>query len=157
MKGLSGQHGVTLVELLVATAIASIILGVMARAWDVIFQSQGAGDALVSASVDLQNATYWITLDGQMAQATDLVDGAPPVSSMTLTWGGGSQTSAYSLSGTELRRNRNGTVKTIAWNVSSAGFSLQGRIITVTLYLVPPGKWGLSQQATFYVRLRPTG
>ncbi|MFH1142044.1 MAG: prepilin-type N-terminal cleavage/methylation domain-containing protein [Chloroflexota bacterium] len=156
MKALSGQRGVTLVELLVATAIASVTLGVLATAWDVIYQSQGAGGALVSASVDLQNASYWITQDAQMAATTDLQDGNPPVSSMALTWGGGAQTSAYSLSGTELRRNFNGTVRTLAWNVSSVGFSLQGRLITITVSLVPPGKWGVSQQSTFYVRLRPT-
>ncbi len=155
MMGLSGERGVTLVELLVATAISATIMGMMAKSWDTIFLSQGTGQAIVAASVDLQTADYWITLDGQTAQTTDLVDGGPPGSSMTLTWGDGGQTSTYSLSGTELRRDFNGIVKTLAWNASSVSFSRQGRLITVALSLVPPGPWGVSQQSTFYVRLRP--
>ncbi len=117
------------------------------------------GNNELSALSDVQNAGYWLTLDGERAEATNLVNGASPAGSMTLSWtsGGQAHTSTFSLSGTELKRNYNGTNTTVARHISSVGFSIAAQLVTVTITSTPEGRVGVSEQATYKIWLRPTG
>ena len=117
------------------------------------------GNDQLKAVQDVQNAAYWLTLDGERGEATNLVDGALPAASMAVSWTSAGQphTSTYSLSGTELKRNDNGTVTTVARHVSAVEFSIAGRLITVTMTSTPEGRWGVSELATYKIWLRPTG
>ena len=159
MKTTVAQRGITLVETLLATAIAAMIVGLLGSTIFLFMRSTEQGNKQLIAFQDLQNAGHWITRDGMAAQTTGLADGAAPVVSMTLSWTDGEQsnTVTYSLSGDDLRRNYNGTVMTVARNVSSVGFSISQRVITSNMTSAPAGRWGASKDATYKVRLRPTG
>jgi len=132
---LSGQKGITLVEVLVATAITGLIAGALGTAIHQFITTSERGNQELRALNDVRNAGHWLTLDGRRAQSTNLVDGAPAVGSVTLSWTteGQVHTSTYSLSGPELKRDLNGTLTTVARHVSNAGFSLAGQLITATL------------------------
>lgn len=158
MMNLSDQRGVTLVELLAATAISALIVTTLGTALHQFIRTSERGNDELRALHDVQNAGFRLALDGERAEATNLVDGALPVESMTLSWtsGGEAHTSTYSLSGTELKRDHNGTIITVARHVSAVEFSIAGRVLTVTMTSTPEGRWGVSEQATYKIWLRPT-
>jgi len=159
MKIRFDQRGTTLIELLISvglTAIIAVVLG------SVIFQFAQAteqGNGQLQALHDLQNAGYRITADGKRAETTNLIEGAGPVSTMTLAWSDGEQsnTITYSLSGTDLEREHNGTTRVVARHVSGVEFSISQGVVTVTITSAPAGRWGVSKQATYKTYLRPTG
>ena len=78
-----------------------------------------------------------------MGQSTDLVDGAPEVSQMTLSWNDStwwakqeesiSHSVIYTYSGTALQRNYDGVVTTVGRQLTNVRFSLDGRMVTITL------------------------
>lgn len=156
MINLSGQKGITLVEVLVATAITGLIAGALGAAIHQFITTSERGNQKLTALNDVRNAGRWLTLDGRRAQSTNLVDGAPAVGSVTLSWTteGQVHTTTYSLSGPELKRDLNGTVTTVARHVSTAGFSLAGQLFTATLTSTPEGRSPVSEQATYKVWLR---
>lgn len=158
MMNLSDQKGITLVEVLVATAITGLIVGALGTAIHQFITTSERGNQELIALNDVRNAGHWLTLDGQRAESTNLVDGAPAVGNVTLSWTteGQVHTSTYSLSGPELKRDLNGTVTTVARHVSTAGFSLAGQLFTATLTSTPEGRSAVSEQATYKVWLRPT-
>lgn len=144
-KLLNGQRGFTLVEVLVALGIMSAIGSVLVGTLHQMSNFTSRGNAQVSVSADLRTAFHWMAEDMKMANTTDLVDGAPAVSTVTLNWtnqyeGASTPHSAnYCLVGTELRRTSDGsacnvgTTHTVARNVSSVEFSLAGKLVTVAL------------------------
>ena len=158
MTDFANQRGLTLVELLLALGISALISGALGTAIHQFVMASERGNDDLRALHDVQNAGYWITLDGGKAVTTNLVDGALSTGSMTLTWTSGVQTHTvtYSLAGTELKRDHNGTITTVARHVSSVEFSLAGLLITATMASTPAGRWGVSEQATYKVWLRPT-
>jgi len=160
MKMGTCQRGVTLVETLLAAGIATMIVGVLGSAIFLFWRATEQGNEQCRALHDVQNAGFWITRDGQRAQSTSLNEGEDPVESMTLSWtdGGQSHTVTYSLSGTSLQRNYDGTVTTVARHISSVGFSISAqRVITADITSSPEGRWEISEQTTHKVYLRPTG
>lgn len=160
MKRTMNQRGMTLVELLAAIGIAGLIASGIAAAIHSFIIGTSQGQDQLIASHEIQNVSHWITVDAQMAETTDLVDGAPPVDHMTLSWvdrsGGGqvSHTSSYSLSGAELRRDYDGVVMTVARHISLVEFSITGSLITVTIRSSPGS--GTSEEGTYHIYLRPT-
>ena len=147
-----------MVEVITAVTISAMITGVLGTAMYQFVNVTERGNDEFKTTHDMQNAGHWITLDAQRAQTTDLVDGAPDVNSVTLSWsdGGHSYSSSYSVSGTELQRNFNSTVTTVARHVSSIGFSLSGGIITVSLTSSPTGRQSISKDITYKIYMRPT-
>ncbi len=156
MINLRGQRGFTLVETLLAIGIAAVITGTLATAAFQIFDKSARGQTVLRALQDIQNAGRWIYRDGERAATTDLVDAAPPVDSMSLSWtdDGQPHTATYSLSGTELIRDHNSTLTTVARYISAADFSISNRLITVDLTSTPDGS-GVSKPITYSVWLRP--
>ncbi len=150
-----------MVEILVATAIAGMLVSALAPAVFQVISRTTEGNASLTAMQDIQNAVRWVSYDGQMAESSDLVDGAPPVSSMTLTWTEwqGYETvdhsSHYFLVGDDLRRDYDGNVITVARYVSDIQFSLDGRVLTVTMTSAPEGDSHHSEQRMWRVSLRP--
>ena len=96
-----------------------------------------------------------------MAQSSDLVDEAAPVDNLTLSWmewynlSAVPHVSTYWLSGTDLKRDYDGTVTTVARNISSIAFSQTGRVITVVVASTPPWVPTETVERTFRVWLRP--
>ncbi len=157
MSGKSSQKGMTLVEVLVACSITAVIVGGLSAAIYMITSVTERGNAEASAIHNMQKAVYWISNDAQMAWTTGLPDGGPAVDSMTLEWADGygdSHSSNYWLSGTELQRNYDGNITTVAWYVTSIEFSISGDVLTFRIESTPPGRWQISRQTTSKVCLR---
>ena len=159
MSGRNKQAGYALVEILMAVALSSIILtgiGTTLRQF-ILVGDRGAAQLSILHSV--QNAGLWITRDGSRAETVDLADGAQPAGSMTVTWNadGQAHTATYTLSGTQLQRNHNGNVTTVARHVTAAGFSLGGDLITATVTSAISGHVDSSETAVYKVWLRPSG
>jgi VCBS repeat-containing protein len=147
------QRGITLVETIVAAGIAAMLVGALGSAIFLFTRTAEQGNDELGALRDVQNAGYWLTRDGKMAETTDLIDGAPPVGSMTLTWtdGGQAHTVTYTLTGTELQRNYDGDAIAVARYVTSVEFSLSQGVITADLTSSPDGRWDTSEQVAYEI------
>ncbi len=146
---MNGQKGMTMVELLVAVAVTGIIVVFLGTAiYQIITVSEYGNDRL-TAMHELQNSAHWFNLDGQKA-ATANVNGE-----LLLTI---SETTSitYSLVGTELRRTSGGSPMTLARNIASAAFSIDNRVITMSLTSAPEGRYNVSENGTYKVFLRPS-
>ncbi|MEE9324681.1 MAG: type II secretion system protein [Dehalococcoidia bacterium] len=161
MISISNQKGVGLIELLVSIAILGLLGSSTAVSISAFIRVTGSGNDKLTAFHEIQNASYWISRDGQMASSTDLVDGASPVNSVSLTWTDKfnetqvNHSSAYSLSGTILQRTYDSVVRQVARNISDIQFSLNGQMMTVVITSAPQGSAGVSEQRTYTIRLRP--
>jgi type II secretory pathway pseudopilin PulG len=145
---MKGQAGISLVELLIATAVTGIIVSFLGTAIYQIITVTGYGNDRLTAMHDLQNAAHWFSLDGQRASA------ASADSELLLTISANSSIT-YSLSGTELRRTAGGTQMILARNITSANFSIENRLITMNLTSSPGGRDSVSESGTYKVYLRP--
>lgn len=144
----SGERGLTIVEMIMATAITGLIVSFLGTSIHQMFTVTEYGNDRLTAMHELQNAAYWFNLDGQRAVA------AEANSQLLLTI---SETSsiAYSLVGTELRRTAGGAQMTLAQNITSADFSIEDRVITMHLVSSPEGRDNVSENGTYKVYLRP--
>lgn len=156
MNSIRRQGGFTLVEILIALGIAALITSALGTAIFQILDRTAKGGETVRALNDIQNAGQWLYLDGERAETTDLIENDPPVSSMVLNWvtDGVSHTATYTISGTELERDHNGVVTTVARYVSNVDFSISNRLITVNMTSTP-GSTGVSKDITYNIWLRP--
>lgn len=144
----NGEKGFTLIELLIATAVSGLIVSFLGTAvYQILTVSEYSSDRL-EALHDVQNAAYWISVDGQGAST------ATGGSELVLTLPGGS-TVSYTLAGTELRRVAAGSQMTVARSISGASFSVQNRTITADLTSSPRGRLNVSERRTYQVHLRP--
>jgi len=142
------QEGMTMVELVVAVAVTGIIVIFLGTAIYQIITVSEYGNGRLTALHELQNAAHWFNLDSQGARA------ATAGSQLILTLSDNS-TVSYSLVGTELRRASGGPQMTLARNISSANFSINNRIVTMSLTSSPAGRNDVSQNGTYMVSLRP--
>ena len=159
MKLRTGQSGMTLIEILIAVSITALVMTIIGSVVFQFNQTTEKGNDQYAAGHDIQNAGHWISIDGKMANTTNLIDDAAPVSSMSLMWsdGGANHTSTYNLSGTDLIRTFDGSNTTVAHNITSVGFSVSQRLITANITSEPSGRWDISEQAVYRVFQRPTG
>ena len=133
---IDGAAGATLVETVLGIGITTVILSFVVTS---LYQTLNVeqvwrDDAL--ATRDLRHAASYFAGDVVNAQATDLVDGGGAVSSLTLSWtdkDGVPHAAVYSLSGPSLVRNLDGAPIVLAASVVSAGFTLSGGMISLSL------------------------
>jgi prepilin-type N-terminal cleavage/methylation domain-containing protein len=144
------QAGMTMVELIVAVAITGIIIVFLGTAIYQIITVSEYGNNRLTALHEVQNAGYWLNVDGQGAIS------ATGGGQLALTLSDNS-TVTYTLSGTNMLRSTNGQTMTVARNISSISFSVTGRVITVSLTSAPVSRDSVSQNATYMVYLRPAG
>lgn len=162
MKGQARQKGMTLLELMAAMAIVGIImLGVVA-----LIYNEARGTAITRTSVtaghEISYAARWLSQDGWMAESTNLVEGADPVDSLTLNWierrdfANIPHCSSYYLSGTQLLRDYDGAVTTMARKISNIEFSQVGSLITVSIDCSPQwaGDSAKTVRKTYRIYLR---
>jgi prepilin-type N-terminal cleavage/methylation domain-containing protein len=120
------EKGFTLIEILVALAIAGAIMGVMAAAVITIIKTTSQNDEWNVNMRQVQNAGYWISHDALMAQS---VSTNTTGFFLTLSWSDWNNTSGtqynniicYALNGNTLTRSLNG-----------------GSAILIAQYIVPP-------------------
>ena len=143
------EKGFSLVELVVATAISGLVISGLGTAIYQILTVTEYGNDKLTAAHELQNAAHWFSLDGQRANTASggsgLVLTLPDNSSVT-----------YAVVGTELRRTAGGSSIALAQNITGADFSVENRIITMTVTSSPEGRWDVSENGTYKVCLRPT-
>ncbi|MBI2836562.1 MAG: hypothetical protein HYX85_02585 [Chloroflexi bacterium] len=143
-----------LVELLVAIAITGLIISLPGTAIYQFFAVTESGSRTLTALHDVQNAASWFALDGQMAATANVSS-----DELKLTLSDNS-TIEYELEGSgplyELRREAGSSEIVISRNVSAAVFSVDGRVITMTITSSPVNRWGISETRTYKVYLRPT-
>ena len=147
---MNGQKGMTLVELIVATATTGIIVAFLGVAIYQILTVSSYGNSRLIAAHELENAAYWFNRDGQ--QAVNASGG----SGLALTLSDNS-TVTYALSGAELRRTFGGNYMVLARNISSLGFAVNSRTVTMSLASSPQGQDSVSENGTYQVYLRPSG
>lgn len=143
------QSGMTMVELITAIAITSVIIVFLGMAVYYIITVSERGNDEFTALHEVQNAADWFIKDGQSAKAA--VSGANQIV-LTLA---DSSTITYALTGTNLMRTA-GTLQTIlARNISAVTFTVNGRLATMNLTSTPTGRSGVTESETYMVYLRP--
>jgi prepilin-type N-terminal cleavage/methylation domain-containing protein len=147
---MKGEHGFTLVELLIAIAITGFLVAALGLVVRQIFVVPERGNDQLTALHAIQNAAHWVSLDGQVAKS------ASGGSSLVLTLPDDSSIS-YTLSGGELHRVSAGTDRVIAGSISRADFTVDNRVINMSIVAAPAGRTGMSENLTFQVCMRPTG
>ena len=145
----SWQQGLTLVELLIAAAVAGLIVGVLSTVIYQTFTVTEYSNDKMTAMHELQNVAHWVSLDVRSASTAtggdELVLTLPDDSSIT-----------YTLEGSELRRTAGDSQITIAQNISSVSFSVNDNIITMTVTSSPEGRPNVSEQGVYNICLRVT-
>jgi len=143
MKWQGSQKGMTILELMIGLAITALIgIGVVGLI-DHEFRSTAAARASVTVSHEIENAARWISQDLMMAENTNLAEEAEAVSQLTLGWidrcsySNIPHSSSYYLYDNELRREYDGTVTTVARDVSKIEFSQAGNLVTVSISCTP--------------------
>jgi len=168
IKMLKGnQMGMTLIEVLVVTAVVGMLTGAFSLSIFGILHHTASSNAHMTAATNIEQAGRWISNDGQMAQNTDLTPGAAPVSTITLSWtdpvNGNFYEIYYFLSGEKLQRQEsiNSAVqetRTVARYVTSISFSQPAdddRLFTVTISS-SGGSPKVSETREYHVTLRAT-
>ncbi len=145
---MKGQQGMTLAELVVAIAATGIIVVFLGTAIYQIITVSGYGNDRLTATHELENIAHWFNLDGQGAK---VAAGGP---TLALTMSDNSSVT-YGLSGTQMIRTAGGYPMTLARNIASASFSINNRVITMSLTAAPAGRYGVSENGTYRVYLRP--
>ena len=157
------EKGFTLIELVLALAVGSVILtGAVFSIYNVLVTT-GRSSSQVVALADINRAALAIKNDLLMAQITDLVDGVPK-SSANLTWidytssfGSAFQTdhfASYTRSGKNLLRNYDGSVSIVGRNVTSISFTQSGKAVTVVIATSNTTAPSGTETITFTVHLR---
>lgn len=153
------QFGFTLVESVVSLAIVVIIATGASSAVFYIFKANNRAQNIFPAIHNIQIAGSWLSRDVQVANRTSLVNGALPID-LAITPVDFfrtdyysdppvSNTITYTLSDSDLRRNYDGQITTIARDISAAAVSITGRIITIAIS-------SEGQDKTYQVHLRPS-
>jgi len=146
---MKGEQGLTIVELLITTAITVLIVGVLGTAtYQIVATTYYSNDKLI-AMHELQNVAHQLTIDGQGASAASGGD------ELVLSFPDDSQVT-YTVVGTELRRTAGELQITLARNISDISFSVASSIITMTI-TSSPGNPNISEQRTYKIYLRPAG
>ncbi len=160
MKVLEGQRGTTLLELMVALAITVVIVGGTLSLIYQEYRGTAVAKTAVTAAHQIGNAARYISLDGMMAETTDLVVGSSPVDTLTLTWierykfYNLPHSSSYYVSGNQLRRDYDGTVTVVARDISNVEFSQSGSLLSVTISSTPQW-WGNERTVQKTYRVYP--
>jgi prepilin-type N-terminal cleavage/methylation domain-containing protein len=144
------QAGMTMVELVIAVAISGIIMAFLGTAIYHTFTVSDYGNNRNTALHELQNTAFWFKFDGQKAMA------ASGGSQLILT-NADNSTITYALTGTELLRSSTGSDTILARNITSLAFSVNNRLITMSLTSNPDSREDVSANGTYMVYIRLEG
>ena len=161
MTGELKQRGFFLLGIMTALVVAAMIGAAAVALLFNELRGQATAKNVVAASMDLGYAGRQVSQDIFMAASSDLVDGAPPVNQLTVSWiewyglTGIPHTVTYELSGSHLDRDYDGVVTTVARNISSIEFARTDRVIEVVVTSIPPWTPARPIERSFRIKLRP--
>jgi len=157
------QRGFTLIELIVAVAITGFITGAITMSIFQVINIEARTSNHMTAVKEVQNAGFWVSHDGPMAQVVDDNPPAPAVLKLTWTeWDNTVHEVTYTLQGTELWRDDTGSGQQmrVAQYIDSISCQLDpfdNRKLIITITAIVGGGW---QQAietrTYEVAPRPS-
>jgi prepilin-type N-terminal cleavage/methylation domain-containing protein len=147
---MKGERGFTLVEMLLALAITGMVAAVMGIAVQQVITVPAQGDAHVDALHAVQNAAHWLNLDGQAAEEAS-ANGS--VLNITLP---DDTIVVYYLSGGYLNRICGNVSMTVARDIAGVNFTVEGKVITMSITASPESRWDISENQTYQVYMRPT-
>ena len=159
MTKLSNQRGITLLETVVSLAIVVIISGPLALTIHQVVASTRLSSDITTAYRDFEITSTWMGRDTTMAASTDLVNDAPAVGAMSLSWTedfgevATPHNSSYYLSGTSLQRDYDGDVITVGRNITDVNFSISNGLLTLVLTSSPQRSGKVSEQGTYFFDL----
>lgn len=161
MRARAGEAGLTLVELLVASAVAALVVGLLSAATFQFVTATDDGQDRLTVVRDHAIAFQWLNRDAQMSVSSQA---SVQPSGVTLSWTdaitGTTYQSSYAQSGDELVRTLtvNGTPssQTVARNLATDGFSASksGDLLTVTM---KSERGKTTQTRTESIFMRPSG
>ena len=149
-KFLKQCSGFSLVEVSVAVAILSLGTTLVGGAIFQVLSIQRFWEDDRIATKETRHAASWFAGDALESTATDLVDGAQPVSAVTLTLDTGNVT--YGITGDKLIRDVGTAQNTVSQRVISVNFSLSDQLVTMALEVT--GSRGTSETLTQQTYLR---
>ena len=156
------ERGMTLVEILVALAIAGLITGTLVTAIYQIYQVTGWGSNQMRVQHDLQNAATWLNRDVVSASSADVSDSQmiltiPYFSSGTYTYTADIRTITYTFSTAEktLARDSVTSTVTVARHVDSIGFSPTGTVTSAITITLISQAGDVTGSATLHLDMRP--
>ncbi len=157
-QALSKEDGVTLVEMLVAMSVGTLVLGVVTTAAVQFFLATRGGRDQLVASNDLQTTALWLGRDA--AEAAAFVPGSGSVYG-TLNWSDTSNQYRYSYSAIDGALVREHLVSSVvlstfevAHHVAAQGdvtFNVSGDLLTVT---ITSTSGGVTDSATLHIAMR---
>lgn len=133
---LLNASGMTLVELLIGISILTLITGLLGSSLFQTFSIERFWRDDVIATKEWRHAGSYLAGDALNAKSTSLIDGAPPVGSLTLNWtdsAGAVREATYSLSGATLVRTFQGKPLIVTNRVVSVSFYRAGQVLTFDL------------------------
>ncbi|MDZ4247619.1 MAG: hypothetical protein U1D67_10955 [Dehalococcoidia bacterium] len=154
-KTLTNQKGTTLVEILAGLAISGTLLPLIFTVVLNMFTVTTSSGNLITASQDMEYAAGSIGEDIHRAQATDLIEDAGPVNSLTLSWNeenGGDNVAhyvKYYLSGNQLQQDYDGVVRNVSQFTSNIEFSISNNVIKIKMVSSLEGDSQDSKQLTY--------
>ncbi len=118
------------------------------------------GTSLVLTMADNSSITYTLagtemrrtTGSQQMTLEEAVVTTGGTSLALTIT---DNSTITYTLTGKEIRRTTGSQQMTLARNITDANFSIDNRLVTMSLTASPPGQYGVSENGIYHVYLRP--
>lgn len=146
---MNGQKGMTMVELVMAVATTGIIVVFLGTAVYQILTVSGYGNDRLTATHELENVAHWFNIDGQGAKSAV---GGPALELIMAD----NSSITYTLEGTEILRAAGGHEMTLARNIAKAHFAIDNRLVTMSLTAAPPSRYGVSENGTYHVYLRPS-
>ncbi len=142
------ESGITLIEILIASAISLTIAGFLGTAIFQFFMITGHGSDVMTSMHQVENAGHWFSRDGQMASS------ATGGNSLVLTIPDSSDIT-YSLSGTNLQRTIGDAQLIVARNVTDLDFYVDDDVITMDISSSQGSS--VTEHAAYKVCIRPTG
>ena len=147
---MKNERGFTLVELLVAIGIMSVLAVVLGGVVQQMAAVPEQSNDQVEALHAVQNTIHWIGKDAVSAKSA--VGG----NSLVLTFPDNSQIT-YQKQGSDLYRYLNGENISIARNVTELNFTVENRTITIDITAAPESRWDISESQIYQVAMRPSG
>jgi hypothetical protein len=164
VKIFQNQRGALLLETVVVLGMTVLLIGGFTTSIYQGLKISRGNDTHTYAVNQISSAGYWICLDGQMAQVTSLIEGAPS-DQLSLRWidrynaANIDHTCNYELVGQELKRTYTtaslSQTITVARQVNDISFRIEDRMLFADI--VCHEETGEDVSKTYQVYLRATG